>query len=177
MTKLRLYIVVWLFYTLSSGTAWSDNVNTVTYDGTLINLACRVDESAPTLVDMGTIIDKELYLHGKTVAKPFSLALKDCDPTVANTVSIRLKGATGSVTPDGYLALDASSEAKGAVIGVTDTRERVVIGNALPQKPLEMGTMHIPLYAYLQITSEALANDGIVPGPFTATLYYQVEFE
>lgn len=181
MTSLHLRIVILLFCTLSSGAAWSsNNENRVTYDGTLVDLACVIDENAPTIINMGTIIDKEIYLHGKTVAKPFSLTLKDCNPAVANTVKITLNGTVGNVTLENYLRFDQGSEAQGAVVGITDdavNREPIPMGTPLKAIPIKEGTMHIPLFVYVRGLPEAIANKTIVPGSFQATLFYTINFE
>ncbi|HEM7146923.1 TPA: fimbrial protein [Providencia stuartii] len=163
-----------------SFSCWSDNGNTVDYEGTLISLACVVDEEHPQEVNLGLIEEKRLYLHKNSAPVPFSLTLKDCDPSLANGINITLEATPGNETLDGYLQLDSSSVAKGAVIGIRDegiTHERIAIGSALPKYPVGTGTMRIPLSAYMHITPEALSNKSIVPGPFTATLYYQVSFE
>lgn len=163
-----------------SPTGWSDNKTALGYEGTLISLACMVDEDLPVEVNLGLIEEKRLYLHENSAAIPFSLTLRDCDPSLANSVNITLEASPGSETSDGYLQLDRNSVAKGAVIGISDegmARERISIGSALPKYPVGTGTMRIPLSAYMHITPEALSNKSIVPGPFTATLYYQVSFE
>ncbi|WP_369308946.1 fimbrial protein [Providencia rettgeri] len=172
--------VIGLCGMLFSGAAWCDDTNTVNYEGTLFNLACVIDEEIPVFVDMGTITDKQLYKNGHSVAKNFTLTLKNCDPALANSVKITLNGTAVSVTPDGYLAFDASSVAKGAVISISDdslSRGHIPMGSPLPAKPIESGTMRIPLYASVVATPEALENQSLVPGSFTATLYYLVEFE
>lgn len=160
--------------------ALSSNTNAMDYEGTLISLACVIDEARPVEVSLGVIEDKRLYLHQDSAAVPFSLTLKDCDASLANSVTITLEAPASSVTSDGYLMLDNSSVAKGAVMGIADEskmRERIRIGSALPKRPVGNGTMDIPLSAYLHITPEALANTSVVPGAFTAILYYQVSFE
>lgn len=172
--------VIGMFCGLFGTQVCADNTNTVNYDGTLVNLACVIDEERPTAVDLGTIVDKELYRYGHSVAKRFTLTLKECDPALANSVLITLNGVVGSVTADGDLLFDSGSLAAGAVIGITDdsvSLEQIAMGKPLSPKPVDKGTMNIPLYAYLRITPDALAHQSVVPGPFTATLFYQVSFE
>ncbi len=177
------YICITLLGILLSGLsvqALSDNTHAVDYEGTLISLACVIDEERPIEVALGIIEDKRLYLHQDSASVPFGLTLKDCDASLANSVTITLSGTAGNVTPDGYLMLDSSSVAQGAVIGIADEskmRERIRIGSALPKRPVSNGTMDIPLSAHLHITPEALANTSVVPGVFSATLYYSVNFE
>ncbi|MGO2306795.1 MAG: fimbrial protein [Providencia sp.] len=159
---------------------WSDHTNKVNYEGTLISLACMVDEDRPVEVDLGVVEDKRLYLHENSNLVPFSLTLKNCDASLANSVTVTLQGTPGSVTPDGYLMLDKNSVADGVVLGIMDdnaTQGHIAIGSGLPKIPVKNGTMAIPLSAYLHIKPIALANKTVVPGTFSATLYYSVSFE
>lgn len=159
--------------------SWCDNTNTLDYEGVLISLACVIDEKRPLEVSLGTVEDKLLYLHKNSSPVSFSLTLLNCDESLANSVSITLKAPPVNVTSDGYLIFDEGSVAKGAVIGIANngiTHERISIGSSLPKQVVSNGTMDIPLSAYLHITPDAFTNKAIVPGKFSATLYYLVEF-
>ncbi|MGG4609848.1 fimbrial protein [Providencia sp. Me31A] len=180
MTKINLAIVGGLLG-LTSQVALSNNVNTVNYEGTLINMPCIIDEDTPILVNMGNLVDHQIYLHGRSIARKFELILKECDPSLANSVKITLQAPPGNITTDGYLEFDRGSTAKGAVIGISEEgsmqSNRVLIGSSLKPKTLKAGTMTVPLYAYLSAKPGVVAAKSIVPGPYTATLYYLLNFE
>ncbi|APC14115.1 MULTISPECIES: fimbrial protein [Providencia] len=177
MIKINLVTIAACCF-LASSLTWGNNTTSVNYDGTLVNLACVIDDETPIEVNMGSIIDKQIYLHGHSVNKKFNLILKDCDPMLANSIVITLNGSSGNVTPDGYLKFDTGSEAKGAVIGIADDKlSRVQIGKKLSPRLTESGTMSVPLYAFVQGTPEAIQNNSITLGQFTATLFYTINFE
>ncbi|MEY1577945.1 fimbrial protein [Providencia manganoxydans] len=171
---------LFLFLLLALSQKAVSETTALSYEGTLISLACMVDDSSPVAVNLGLIEDKRLYLHQDSEPTLFSLTLKDCDPSLANGVNVTLEALPGGETEDGYLLLDSGSVASGAVIGIKDSRTggtRIPLGSTLPKQPIATGTMTIPLFAYLHITPEALQERAVVPGAFTATLYYKINFE
>lgn len=115
-----------------------------------------------------------LLVNGRSSSVPFK-----CNPKLANLVKITLNGAEGFVSPDGDLMFNVGSQAQGAVIAISDdnnfSRGHISMGKPLP-KPIQEN-LNITLFAYVKITSEALANASLVPGPFSASMVYQVEYE
>ncbi|WP_281110719.1 fimbrial protein [Providencia rettgeri] len=163
------------FLMMLCAASFGDNNNTVQYEGTLISLPCTIDEGTPTVVEFGVIVDKQLYLHEKTSLKPFSIILQDCDVSIANTISLSVQGTAGNVTSDGYLMLNPSSTAKGVVIGLMDSSgKKIPMNSVLSPIAISNGTMAIQLNAFVKIESQN--ETKIIPGEFTAMLYYTLDF-
>lgn len=148
------------------------------FKGTLVNAPCTLRPGDEAVVlDFGTLVNKFLYTNARTPSQPFSLHLDDCDTAVATGVKLTLIGTESSSLP-GLLALDTSSVAQGVVVGM-ETRS----GQALPLNAqgyttaLTPGNMTIALQAYVQAEPAAKANLGIVPGAFTATATFALEYQ
>jgi len=150
----------------------------VVFRGALVNAPCTLrpgDEAVE--LNFGTLVNKYLYTNTRTPSQPFSLHLDDCDTAVATGVKLTFIGIESSPLP-GLLALDPSSVARGVAVGM-----ETGAGQALPLNaqgsttPLTQGSMAIPLQAYVQAEPAAKANQGIVEGPFTATVTFALEYQ
>nr|WP_261231636.1 fimbrial protein [Serratia entomophila] len=146
--------------------------------GALVAEPCSLhpgDEAV--MLDFGTVIDKYLYLNGRTHGKAFVLRLQDCDISLGNAVQISFSG-TESLGLPGLLAVDGASQASGVAIGL-ETAE----GKPLPLNKtsaafqLTNGNSTLQLQAYVQADPEAIANKSIGRGAFSAvttfTLFYE----
>ncbi|WP_346206317.1 fimbrial protein [Aeromonas salmonicida] len=147
------------------------------FKGALVNAPCTLragDEEQE--LDFGTLIDKYLYSHGRTVSRPFSLHLDECDVTVMTGVKLTFTGTENAALP-GLLALDAGSLARGVAIGMES-----VVGQPWPLNVPQVialipGNMVIPLQAFVQVEPAAQSSQGIVRGPFTATATFALEYQ
>ncbi|MEX6254238.1 fimbrial protein [Providencia huaxiensis] len=98
-----------------------------------------------------------------------------CDVSIANTISLSVQGTAGNVTSDGYLMLNPSSTAKGVVIGLMDSSgKKIPMNSVLSPIAISNGTMAIQLNAFVKIESQN--ETKIIPGEFTAMLYYTLDF-
>ncbi|HEJ0329750.1 fimbrial protein domain-containing protein [Serratia marcescens] len=153
-------------------------VDNVHYFGNLVAEPCGLlPEDENIVVEFGTVIEKYLYLNGRTHSQPFALRLVDCDISLGKTVSVSFSG-TESVPLPGLLALDGGSTASGIAIGL-ETQD----GKALPlnqksgAQELTDGNNQIALQAYVQGEPEAIANQAITRGPFIAVATFNLEYE
>ncbi|WP_025123465.1 MULTISPECIES: fimbrial protein [unclassified Serratia (in: enterobacteria)] len=153
-------------------------VENLAFKGTLVNAPCTLRPGDEAIeLNFGTLVNKFLYSNTRTPSQPFSLHLDDCDTAVATGVKLTFIGTENSSLP-GLLALDASSVARGVAVGM-----ETGAGQALPLNvqgstaPLTQGNMAIALQAYVQAEPIAKANLGIVPGAFTATATFALEYQ
>ncbi|MFP2504996.1 fimbrial protein [Buttiauxella gaviniae] len=137
--------------------------------GTLRAHACTLhpDDRDIQIVfaDVGT---GDLYMQGGTEDEPFSLRLENCNLNVASTVEVTFTGNQSTQVP-GALALDAGSQAKGLVIVLKDAnRQPLKLGDA-SSAMLDGQEVSLLFYRNLQVEPDALINNGIVPGTFSAS--------
>ncbi|MGE8452393.1 MAG: fimbrial protein, partial [Pseudomonadales bacterium] len=97
------------------------------FSGTLVNEPCVLDERDELIkLDFKSVVDKDLYLNGRTKGRPIELRLKNCDLDVGKRmVSIAFRGNESS-EPPGLLVLQ-SSTVQGLMVGLETAG-----GTALP---------------------------------------------
>lgn len=128
-------------------------------------------------LEFGTVIDKYLYLNGRTHSKAFTLRLQDCDISLGNTVKISFSGTESQGLP-GLLALDGASQASGVAIGIeTADGKPVLLNKAGPGFPLINGNSNLPLQAYVQAEPAAITNKSIGRGVFSAITTFMLEYQ
>ena len=127
--------------------------------GTLVAEPCVIlPADADIQLDFGTVIDKYLYLNGRTHGQQFELRLSDCDLSLGNTVRMTFSGTENPKLP-GLLALDSGSMASGVGIGI-ETDEGVPV-----------------LKAYVKAEQAAIATKSIGRGSFSASATFNLEYE
>nr|WP_241390416.1 fimbrial protein [Serratia proteamaculans] len=167
----RLTIATWL-------TTLPVQATDMNFYGSLVAEPCslQLGDEAITL-EFGTIIDKYLYLNGRTNSKPITLHLLECDTNLGMLVNMRFTGTESTVLP-GFLAFDMSSQAKGAGIGFeTQGGVAVPLGTNSPAFKLEEGSNVITLNAYVKGEPDALAQHSLVHGSFSAIATFNLEYE
>lgn len=181
MKQVYIFLGVSLLIGFFSANVWAAaNTSQVTYGGTLIAEPCEiVPEFENFSVEFNSISTKELYSNSRILSKEFEFQLKDCDASIANSVTALF---SGNATSDGLLEFDAHSEASGAAIGI-ETLSGVKLplnptsGSSYPSQPIKNGAMTIRLRAYLQGKASAVANNSITPGNFFATMTYTLSYQ
>lgn len=149
-------------------TASANAVDNMEFKGTLRAHACTLHPNDNLIqIDFADLGTRDLYLQGGTADQRFDLRLLNCNVSVANNVLITFQGTSNSTIP-GALALDAGSQAAGFAIALKDAA----------RKPLKLGDTHsspivgtnttLVFYQHVQVEPDALVNNGIVPGAFTA---------
>ncbi|CAI1914829.1 TPA: fimbrial protein [Serratia fonticola] len=152
--------------------------NNVHLHGALVAEPCVIPPGDEEItLDFGTIIDKYLYLNTRTLGQAFEIHLEECDLTLGKTVSVRFSGTESSALP-GLLALDGSSGATGIAIGLeTPSAQPLPLNQASDKLLLQAGSTNIALKAYVQGEPDALRNQRIERGPFSAVATFNLEYE
>lgn len=152
--------------------------NNVHLHGALVAEPCVIPPGDEEItLDFGTIIDKYLYLNTRTLGQAFDIHLEECDLTLGKTVSVRFTGTESSALP-GLLALDGSSGATGIAIGLeTPSAQPLPLNQASDKVQLQAGSTSIALKAYVQGEPDALREQSIERGPFSAVATFNLEYE
>lgn len=146
------------------------------FSGTLRAHACSLHPDDGMIeMEFGEVGSRDLYLSGGTANQPFTIRLIDCNPAVASAVEVTFEGSR-STAISGALALDSGSAASGIAVVLSDAVQRQInLGTALTL-PLTAATNTLLFHRRLQVEPDALANEDIVPGDFSANstfaLYY-----
>lgn len=173
MTMIRL---IPLLAALMAGPLLAARENVHLY-GTLVAEPCVIppgDEEIP--LDFGTIIDKYLYLNTRTQGQAFQIHLEECDLKLGTTVRVTFSGIESRALP-GLLALDGSSEASGIAIGLETSAKLLPINQASDRSLLLEGSSIIALKAYVQGEPDALKEQSIERGAFSAVATFHLEYE
>lgn len=164
-----------LLLSTASSAGMQDNV---VMRGTLVAEPCVIvpGEEAVRL-EFEIVSDKYIYTNQRTLGKPFKVFLTSCDPAIAKTVRITLKGKDNpSLT--GLLSIDEASKAAGFAIGIETPEGKPVPLNKLGEiRDLSTGKNTISLKAYIQGEPKAIANRSIKFGTFSATATFTLEYE
>lgn len=148
------------------------------FSGTLVNEPCVLAEGDKLIeMDFKSVIDKDLYLNGRTKGRPIELHLQNCDLDVGKRmVSITFSGNESS-EPPGFLVL-RSTTVQGLLVGLETTG-----GGPLPLNKthrvgeLTLGENLISFNAYLQGDPKVLANRTLGQGDFDASLTFALSYE
>ncbi|MFP3407760.1 Fimbrial adapter PapK precursor [compost metagenome] len=148
------------------------------FSGTLVNEPCVLDERDELIkLDFESVIDKDLYLNGRTKGRPIELRLKNCDLDIGKRmVNITFSGNESS-EPPGLLVLQ-SAHVQGLMVGLETT-----VGTPLPlNKTHAMGELSggyhaLNFNAYLQVAPQVLANRTLGLGEFEASLTFALSYE
>ena len=148
------------------------------FSGTLVNEPCVLDERDGLIeFDFKSVIDKELYLNGRTQGRPIELRLKNCDLNVGKRmVSITFRGNESSELP-GLLVLQRATEQDLAVGLETKAGTALPLNKTHVMAELTDGYNALSFNAYLQGTPKALANRTLGLGDFGASLTFALSYE
>lgn len=149
--------------------------NNLQFSGALVSEPCNLDpETSDITVDFQSVVEKYLYLNTRTTSIPFVVSLTDCDIGVGNKVTLTFKGTEDLALP-GMLAVTGT--AKGIAVGLETTE-----GSALPlNKPtpvyiLVTGTNRFEFMAYIIGEPVAIQNQSIMPGDFSTTATFELDY-
>lgn len=152
---------------LMSGAAGAaDNMH---FSGTLRAQACTLHPDDQDIqIDFAQLGSRDLYLNGGTVDEAFNIRLQNCNLQVANTVEVTFMGNQSGKIP-GALALDAGSTAAGFAITLKDANRQPLKLGDVSSSSLTASDTTLLFYRRLQVEPDALINNGIVPGDFSAS--------
>ncbi|NOE57956.1 fimbrial protein [Vibrio cholerae] len=129
------------------------------------------DEIIP--VDFGNINNKDLLRDGRTPSRSFQLHLDECDPSIADSVSVTFSGAASEEST--LLALSADSQAKGIAIGLEQGGQALSINKPSRAFTLAEGSNVLDFAAYVQLLPSA--QTGVTPGNFNATANFTLDYD
>lgn len=170
--------LVFLLAALTTVPAWAAGENNVHLYGALVAEPCVIPPGEEEItLDFGTVIDNYLYLNTRTLGQPFSIHLTECDLSLVKTLNVTFQGTESAASP-GLLAIDGGSQATGIAIGLeTPQAKPVRINRASDKYLLQSGDNRIALKAYVQGEPDAIRNQSIERGPFSATATFRLEYE
>ncbi|WP_166490844.1 fimbrial protein [Cronobacter turicensis] len=159
----------------NSACAGEDNVH---FSGALVSEPCTIpDADMDIKLDFSSIIKKSLYQYQRTMSKPFSVHLQDCDPSLMSTVSITFQGTADEELAD-MLQLDASSSAKGIAIGLElADGTPLALNKASPWTQLNAGNNILTFNAFVQAQPTSILNNTLMAGDFTAISSFVISYQ
>lgn len=161
---------LWLpFYTVAGS---QELMMTITAE--VVGQPCSLrpgDEIIP--VDFGNINNKDLLHDGKTPSRSFQLHLDECDPSIADSVSVTFSGVASEERA--LLALSADSQAKGIAIGLEQGGQALPINQPSRALTITQGSNVLDFAAYVQVLPSA--QTGVTPGNFNATANFTLDYD
>ncbi|MGN7442889.1 MULTISPECIES: fimbrial protein [Pseudomonas] len=178
MSKWAITLSVWVATAVwwSAAQAAEDNLH---FSGVLVDEPCVLAvEDENMELDFTTVIDKDLYLNGRTRGRPINLHLRNCDLEVGKRmVSITFSSSAESTELPGLLMLQ-SATVRGLLVGLESTSgDALPLNKTHPMKVLASGDNLVSFNAYLQGEPEALAKRTLGLGAFDASLTFALSYE
>ena len=168
--RTRCAVMLWLGM---MSTAAADN--NVHFPGQLVADVCQLVVNGNTLAEVvfSPVSAADLTIRRQSAHIPFTLQLKDCKTTLSDGVKVKFSGTTASGM-NGFLALDAASNAGGIAIGIeTAAGTQVEVNGATgAELTLNNGLNTLSFNAWIQ----ARDGDVITPGTFSATANVAFEY-
>ncbi|WP_243737951.1 fimbrial protein [Enterobacter sp. AG326] len=175
----QCWLIIATFVTIPSAIAAPLEV---TMQGTVLGTPCKIRAGDEALtVDLGTVVDKYLYINTRTPGKPFYLHLDDCDTTRASAVRLTFNGKENSSLP-GLLAVNAGSGASGIAVGIETggaSSTPLPLNVRGPENLLSTTsrTTILSFKAYVQAEPQALASKTIGLGAFSASATFLLDYQ
>ncbi|OAD98026.1 fimbrial protein [Pantoea sp. OXWO6B1] len=167
-------IIIMLFLLLFKAANAESNLN---FHGTLVALPCNIPESDKKIkVSLGVIELHKIYLDQLMPRVPFLLHLRDCDPNVANKLSITFEGGEDKNLL-GFLAINKNSEASGIAIGLeNDAGRQIKINQKNSMYNITGGDNEILFKAYLKADPERIKKRNVSSGSFNASATMKIDY-
>lgn len=141
--------------------------------GSLVTEPCTV-KSEVIEVNFGTIVDKYLYLNTRTLGEPFAIELEGCDLSLGNTVKVTFEGEESLALPG---LLTVGNPSQGIAIGIeTLQAKKVPLNQPSDRLDLQAPNSQLSFKAYVQAEPDAIANQLIERGGFSATSTFKLEY-
>lgn len=156
----------------------SQAVDNLRFKGALVADPCTLRLTDEEInIDFGSIVEKYLYLNGRTLGIPLVIHLEDCDLSLGNMVKLTFSG-TENTKLNGLLAISGASQTQGIAIGIeTPQGNKIALNTASYNQGLVTGNNTLSLRTYVQGEPEAISQKTINPGDFTASATFLLEYE
>ncbi|HDZ3441784.1 fimbrial protein [Pseudomonas aeruginosa] len=173
---MRALLSAWVLAALW-GSAWAVDENII-FSGVLFDEPCVLAvEDSTLVVDFKGVVNKDLYLNGRTRSSSFEMHLNGCDREVEKrTVSIKFVGRESDEVP-GFLALDGAG-AHGLLVGLEEKEgKHLPLNKSILLEKLAGGDNVVSFNAYLRGTPEALSSHSLGLGAFEGTITFTFMYE
>lgn len=156
----------------------SSAVDNLRFKGALVAEPCTLRLTDEDInIDFGSIVEKYMYINGRTLGQPLVMHLDDCDISLGNLVKLTFSGIENTRL-NGLLAISGASQTSGIAIGIeTQQGNLVALNTSSYNQGLVSGNNIISLRAYVQGEPEAITQQTINPGTFTASATFLLEYE
>ena len=144
--------------------------------GTLVAEPCVLQPGDENIaIDFGKIIDKYIYINGRSPSQPFQLHLLECDLSIGKQVSVTFKGNESEALP-GLLAVTPMSS--GIAIGIENQQKiNQPINTTGENVNLSKGSNTLNFSAYVQGEADAITKKSIVRGVFNAVATFVIAYQ
>lgn len=168
--------VIGLFMLTTVGMSPANAADNLQIKGTLVNEPCVLEPTGNTLaIDFRTVIKKGLYKDKRTPAIPFTIRLTECDTSIGKEVMITLKGDESTALP-GMLS-PGGSGGTGIAIGIeTPDKTPVPVNKETFAFSLQDGLTEIHLQTFVEAEPDAIKNQTLIAGDFSATATINVSY-
>ncbi|WP_058910656.1 fimbrial protein [Entomohabitans teleogrylli] len=152
----------------------------ITFKGTVVAHGCSIVPTSENIaVDFKTISTKTLYAVGKSTPVAFSIELQDCSTEVFNTVTVTFSG-TPNPNMNDRIAITAvgPNSASGIGIGLEEADGTAIqLNQPTSVVAISGATMKLDFKAFVEGEPDALSNNTLSTGAFTATANYTLNYQ
>lgn len=150
------------------------------FHGTVVALPCSIAPGSETIgVDFKQTSIKDIYSNQKTRTTPFTVHLENCSTGVFNSVSVTLSGIEDTALPN-HLAITSGGQgnASGVGIGLEETDGTAIkLNEATTPQKINANNMDLTYNAYLQGEPDAINQQTISYGTFSATATFTINYQ
>lgn len=155
----------------------------VLLQGNLLDRPCKIDPASQTQNVTFTETATPLYWSspGKSAMKTFSVRLTNCyASSVGKVVKLTFNGSEELTLP-GYLATTGTNAGRLA-IGLVDTDGITLLKLGSPHNSsagdsVAGSSLDLRFKAFVQATPDAIAQKNVVPGNYSATATFEVNYQ
>jgi len=169
---LAVFFTLYMVSPTSSAIPYGDNVH---LSGTLVAEPCALRPGDENIrVDFGGIVDKYLYINGRSPSQAFQLHLQGCDLSIGKQLNVSFSGNESSVLP-GLLAVQQTNS--GIAVGIEDAAGKAIALNSGSKEiTLEKGDMTLKFAAWIQGEPQAIKEHTIARGEFSAVATFRLDY-
>lgn len=166
-------LIVSALLSASAALQAADNLNIT---GALVSEPCELGPDGATLkVSFGTVPDKTLYSETRTKGIPLNVNLINCDLSLGTQATLTFTGRESLLMP-GFLVTTGTGS-PGVVIGLEQPDGTPVPFNQTsPAYILTDEKNTLSLLAFVAAEPDAIKNNSLTPGDFTATATFEVGY-
>lgn len=160
---------------LASSTATAASSANVSIYGTLVAEPCMLKPGDENIkVAFGGIVDKYLYINGRSPSQAFQLHLQGCDLSTGKQLSVSFSGVENRVLPGLLAVIPANS---GLAVGIEDAGGKAIaLNSGSKEVMLEKGDMTLKFAAWIEGEPQAIKEKTIARGEFSAVATFRLDY-